>query len=233
MKKLLVTTITILALCCFSCDNEPYDGEIFTGEPAGEIPADPVDPVDPDPTDPTPIGSTQLADYDYIKNFSSGGETTTFVTDFVINANNQFLSQNTSFTFFGTTVDAVSNIIRDEMSRVTQVRTSIGNVLVNRTIVNYNLNKITDITFEDLEDPSGSFTFDYTHVNNVVTRTEEGSNFSTIFTFDPTTSKLVQRETLENGTVIKTEDISYDSNGNLTSVVITGQDANTYTYTYD
>jgi hypothetical protein len=38
---------------------------------------------------------------------------------------------------------------------------------------------------------------------------------------------------MENGTIVKTENISYDSNGNITSIVITGQDANTYTYAHD
>jgi hypothetical protein len=236
MRNIIALPLVILVLCCFSCDNEPYDGEIILGQPATGIPTEPTpDPVDPDPVDPTPGGggSLQLADYDYIKNFSDATGETTFVTDFVINANNQFLSQNTSFTLFGTTVDAVSNIIRDENSRITEVRTSIDGTLVNRTTVVYNLNKITDITFEDLQDPTGDFVFSFTHVNNVITCTKEGTNFSTIFTFDPVTSKLVQRETLQNGTVIKTEDISYDSNGNLITAVITGQDANTFTYTYD
>ncbi|WP_298510689.1 hypothetical protein [uncultured Kordia sp.] len=234
MKKIVLLTTTVLAFCCFSCDNEPYDGEIIIEQPSTGMPTDPE--PDPDPVDPNPPtgGSLQLADYDYIKTFSSGtGDETTFVTDFVINANNQFLSQNTMFTFLGITVNGVGNIIRDENSRVTQVRTTVDGVLINRTTVTYNLDKVTDITYEDLQDASENFVFSFTHLNNEVTRTREGTNFSTKFTFDETTSKLIKRETMESGTVIKTENISYDSNGNLTSAVITGQDANTYSYMHD
>ncbi|MFK7750475.1 MAG: hypothetical protein AB8B65_18940 [Kordia sp.] len=232
MKKTVLLTTIILAFCCFSCDNEPYDGGIYT-EPTSEEPTDPVDPEPVDPT-PEPTGSLQLSDYDYIKNFSSGlGDETTFISDFVINANNQFLSQNTMFTFLGITVNGVGNIIRDENSRVTQVRTSVDGVLINRTIVEYNLNKINEIRYEDLEDASENFTFVFTHANNEITRMRMGTNSTTKFTFNETTSRLIKRETMESGTVIKTENISYDANTNLTSVVITGQDANTYTYMHD
>ncbi|EDP97469.1 hypothetical protein U8527_03910 [Kordia algicida OT-1] len=236
MKKTIIITTTILAFCLFSCDNEPYEGEIIIETSSGN-PTDPInpnpDPVDPNPTDPTG-GSLQLSDYDYMKSFSSTtGDETSFTADFVINLNNQFTAQNTTLTIFGITVNGVGNIIRDENSRVREVRTTVDGVLVNRTSVSYTLDKISTIMYEDLEDASENFTFSYIHANNVVTRTKEGTNFSTRFTFDPSTSKLMLRETMENGMTIKTETISYDSNGNLTSSVITGQDANTFTYTYD
>lgn len=235
MKKIVLITTIIVACCCFSCDNEPYESEIFIESPSIGTPTDPVDPdpVDPDPTDPTG-GSLQLSDYDYMKSFSSAtGDETSFTADFVINLNNQFTSQNTTITFFGITVNGVGNIIRDENSRIRELRTTVDGVLVNRTTVTYVLNDISEISYEDLEDASENFTFTFIHANNVITRTKEGTNFTTKFTFDPTTSKLVLRETMENGAVIKTETISYDGNNNLTSAVITGQDANTFTYTYD
>lgn len=239
MKKTFLYTAIILTLVCFSCDNEPYDGEIFienptTGNPT--IPTDPTDPTDPvDPIDPTTPGmSLQLADYDYIKSFSDNtGDETTFSTDFVINSQNQFTAQNTSITFFGITVNGVGNVVRDQNSRVIEVRSSVDGTIINRTTVSYILDKISQIDFEDLQDAADSFTFTYVHNNNVITRTKEGTNFSTRFTFDATTSKLVGRETMENGTVIKTETLSYDNSGNLTSAIFTGQDANTFTYTYD
>ncbi|MCH2196171.1 hypothetical protein [Kordia sp.] len=236
MKRIILLTTTVLAFCCFSCDNEPYEGEIFIEQPSVGTPTDPNPDPDPDPVDPNPpaSGSLQLADYDYIKTFSSGtGDDTTFITDFVINANNQFLSQNTMFTFLGITVNGAGNVIRDEFSRVTEVRTSVDGTLINRTTVTYNLDKITDIVYEDLQDASENFTFSFIHLNNEVIRTKEGTNLSTKFTFDENTSRLIKRETMENGTVVKTENISYDSNSNLTSSVITGQDANTYSYMYD
>jgi hypothetical protein len=234
MKKTLSYLLFSLLLVCISCDNEPYDGEIIIEQPATGNPTPDPEP-DPDPVDPNPVpsASTQLADYDYIKTFSSAGDDTTFSTDFTINLNNQFISQNTMFTFLGITVNGVSTVIRDEFSRVTQVRTFVDDVLINRTTISYNLDKITDISYEDLEDASENFIFSYTHTNNAITRVKEGANRSTKFTFDTTTNKLVVRETMENGTIVKTENISYDSNGNITSIVITGQDANTYTYAHD
>ncbi|QHI36960.1 hypothetical protein IMCC3317_23310 [Kordia antarctica] len=238
MKKTVLFTTIILSLICFSCDNEPYEGEIFIADPSTGNPTDPGngDPTDPvDPTDPTNPGTTlQLADYDYMKSFSSplGGETS-FTADFVINSQNQFTAQNTSITFLGTTVNGVGAVIRDQNSDVIELRTTVDNILVNRTTVTYNLGKVVEIAFEDLQDPVDSFTFSFIHNNNEITRTKEGTNFTTKFTFDATTSKLLKRETIENGTINKTEIISYDAAGNLTSAVITGQDANTYTYTYD
>lgn len=238
MKKIYLFATLVLACLCFSCDNEPYEGEIFLGEPTTGNPTTPTDPdpdpVDPDPVDPTPGGSLQLSDYDYIKSFTTTtGDQTTFTSDFVINANNQFTSQNTTFMIFGTTVNGVGSILRDENSRVREVRTTVDGVLVNRTTVSYLLDKISEIVYEDLEDPSENFTFSFVHLNNVTTRTKEGTIFSTRFTFSETTSRLILRETMENGSVVKTETISYDTAGNLSSAVITGQDANTYTYTYD
>lgn len=234
MKKTLSYLFLSLLLVCISCDNEPYDGEIIIEQPVTGNPTPDSEP-DPDPVDPNPVpsASTQLADYDYIKTFSSAGDDTAFSTDFTINLNNQFISQNTMFTFLGITVNGMSTVIRDEFSRVTQVRTFVDDVLINRTTISYNLDKITDISYEDLEDASENFIFSYTHTNNAITRTKEGTNRSTKFTFDTTTNKLVVRETMESGTIVKTENISYDSNGNITSIVITGQDANTYTYAHD
>ena len=237
MKKTRSYVFALLLLVCFSCDNEPYDGEIFIETPTTGNPTDPTDPdpVDPTPTDPTNPGtSMQLADYDYMKTFSStAGDETSFTADFTINANNQFLAQNTTLTLLGMTINATANIFRDENSRVTQVRTTVGGTIVNRTIVSYNLDKIIEIRYEDLDDPSENFTFSFTHANNVITRTKEDTPFSTKFTFDDSTNKLTLRETMQNGSVIKTEVISYDANGNLTAAVITGQDANTYAYSYD
>ncbi len=236
MKKAFLFTTIIIAFLCFSCDNEPYDGEIFIENPTTGTPTDPTDPVDPiDPVDPTTPGtSLQLADYDYIKSFSSTpGDETTFTTDFVINTNNQFTAQNTSITIFGITVNGVGSVIRDQNSRVTEIRTTVNGVIINRTTVSYILDKVSQIAYEDLQDAVDSFTFTFVHNNNVITRTKEGTNFSTRFTFDATTSKLINRETMENGAVIKAETLSYDNSGNLTSTVFTGQDANTFTYTYD
>lgn len=239
MKKVHTYVSILLLLICFSCNNEPYDDDIIIETPTTETPTDPTnpDPVDPNPnpTDPTtPGASMQLADYDYIKTFTSTpGNETSFTADFVINANNQFLAQNTTFTFLGTTVNGTANILRDENSRVTQVRTTVDGTIVNRTIVTYNLDKITEIRYEDLQDSSEDYTFTFIHLNNVITRTKENTNSTTKFTFDDTTNKLILRETMENGNVVKTETISYDTNGNLSSAVITGQDANTFTYSYD
>ena len=238
MKKLLLFTTIILAFLCFSCDNEPYDGEIFVEDttivPTTPTEPDPVDP-EPDPVDPTTPGSSlQLADYDYIKNFASTpGNDISFITDFVINSQNQFTSQNTSITIFGITIDGVANVIRNPNSNIIELRSSVDGVIINRTTITYSLDKITQIDYEDLQDAADSFTFTFIHSNEIVTRTKQGTNFSTKFTFDTTTSKLIKRETIESGAVIKTETISYDGSGNLTSAVITGQDANTYTYSYD
>jgi hypothetical protein len=233
MKKTLLLTSVLLAFLCFSCDDEPLGADIAIENPTTGTPTDPTDPTDPvDPTDPGT--SLQLADYDYIKSFdSTPGNEISFTADFVINSQNQFTSQNTSITILGITINGVGNVIRDSNSNIIELRTTVGGTVINRTTVTYLLNKISQIAFEDLQDAVDSFTFTFVHNNNIITRTKEGTNFSTKFTFDNTTSKLAERETMENGAVIKTETISYNASGNLTSAVITGQDADTYTYSYD
>jgi len=124
-------------------------------------------------------------------------------------------------------------VIRNPSSNIIELRSSVGGTIINRTTITYSLDKIVQIDYEDLQDAADSYSFTFIHSNEVITRTKEGTIFSTKFTFDTTTSKLIQRETLESGAVVKTETISYDNSGNLTSVVITGEDADTYTYSYD
>ncbi|WP_046756561.1 hypothetical protein [Kordia jejudonensis] len=236
MKKTFVLTTIVLAFLCFSCDNEPVDFEIIVEEvPAVVNPTepDPVDPMNPDPNPPTdPGGDIQLSNYNYGKVFTSNGSDTSFTTDFTINSQNQFLSQNTSLTFLGITVDANAAIIRDQNTRVIGAITRIGGVITNRASVTYNVGKIATIVYEDLEDATENFTFTFSHFVNEVTRVKEGTIYSTKFTFDDD-NRLIKRETMESGVVVKTENITYDSNGNLVSAAITGQDPNTFTYTHD
>jgi len=47
MKKITLFAIITLVFLCFSCDNEPYDGEIFIEDTTIEVPTTPTDPVDP------------------------------------------------------------------------------------------------------------------------------------------------------------------------------------------
>lgn len=236
-KPLLVTTTIILALFCFSCDNEPVDftvevESVDSGNPTGEDPNDSDDGDDDMDDDGNPNTSMQLSGYDYMKSFDANGDTSTFSTDFTINSQNQFTAQQTTIQIFGTTVVGTATINRNPSSQIIRSRTVVGGTTTNETNVSYLLGKISEITYEDFEDASENYTFIFSHNNNVVTREKQGTTYSTKFTFNDN-GKLTLRETMENGAVVKTENITYDTTGNLTSAVITGQDANSFTYTYD
>ncbi|WP_298416665.1 hypothetical protein [uncultured Kordia sp.] len=238
MKKTFLSTAIVLAFLCFSCNNEPVDFEIVVEEiPTNGTPTDPDpgNPTDPDPgtpTDPNPGNSNQLSNYTYVKEFTAAGNDTSFDTDFNINNQNQFTSQDTSLTLFGTTINANAAVIRDQNTKVIGVITRVDGTIINRASVTYNVGKIADITYEDLQDATEDFVFTFTHLNNEVTRTKEGTIYSTKFTFS-NNNRLIKRETMESGVIVKTENITYDSNGNLIMSEITGQNPNTYTYTHD
>lgn len=237
MKKVLLLTTIVIAFLCFSCDNEPVEFEIITEEvPTNGNPTDPEpgNPTDPGtPTGPNTGDSNQLSNYSYLKQFTAAGNDTSFNTDFNINSHNQFTSQDTSLTFFGTTINANAAVIRDQNTKVIGVITRVDGNIINRATVTYNVGKIAEIIYVDLQDASENYTFSFTHFNNIVTRTKEGTIYSTKFTFSTSTSRLTKRETMESGVVVRTENITYDSNGNLIMSEITGQNPNTYTYTHD
>ncbi len=237
MKKVLILTTVAITFLCFSCDNEPVEFEIITeevptnGNPTNPDPGNPTDPDPGNPTDPNTGDSNQLANYSYLKNFTANGNDTSFNTDFNINSHNQFTSQDTSLMLFGTTINANAAVIRDQNTKVIGVITRVDGTIINRASVTYNAGKIGDIIYEDLQDASENYTFSFTHFNNEVTRTKDGTIHSTKFTFNDD-NRLVKRETMESGVVVRTENITY-SNGNLVMSEITGQNPNTFTYTHD
>lgn len=221
MKKIILILLTLSLFT--ACENEPLDSDYTQQDQDGG---------DDDEGGNQNGGLFAMSSYTYNKAIDTGAGFSTIDTDFSINASGQISSQNTRFEFFGTIVDGTAPVIRDSNGRIIETSVSDTSGILSTTSIVYSGNSIVQINFVDTQFSEENYTYNIAHNGNISTRTEVGSTESMIFTFD-NENKLIERETLDNGSSIRIENHSYDSNDNLVSSVMTGNGARTFTYTYD
>ncbi len=102
----------------------------------------------------------------------------------------------------------------------------------NEYIITYTSGEISQITYDYFEDDLDDYIYNFTYNGNVITRTEVGSSISTVFTLN-TSNKITKKESFDGTASIQVETITYNSDGNCSNSITTGETNNTISYSYD
>ena len=226
MKK---TFLLFLSLSLFTaCDNEPLEGEFFgLADPDGEQTGGGGSESD----DLT----LSLYELDTDVTFSLLGTTIQTVTRSDLNVSNNIL---TSSSIEVTVPPAPAETETQTYTRngqgqiVSDVSVNAAGTTTNEYTITYENGQISQITYDYYEDDEDDYTYNFTYSGNVATRTEVGSNISTVFTQD-NSNRLIKKESFDGTTSIQVETITYDSNGNCATSVRTGETDSNSTYSYD
>ncbi|WP_034061437.1 hypothetical protein [Lacinutrix jangbogonensis] len=234
MKKALLILFTIALFT--GCENEPIDSSLT-------VITNPSNPTNP--TNPTNPGSESsdltlsLYELDTDISFSLFGTPIQTVTNSDINiTNNVITSSNIELSVQGSTpVLENQTITRNGSGQViSDVSTTLSGAVTNEYFITYTSGNITEITYNyyDQEDPSfdENYTYNFTYSGNTITRTKVGSSIETLFSLN-TSNKLVKKESFDNSVSILAEELTYNSDGNISNSITTGESEGEQSYNYD
>jgi hypothetical protein len=108
---------------------------------------------------------------------------------------------------------------------------SAGSV-TNRTTFTYTGDNITQIAFEDFEDPSENYTYTFTYTGNTVLRTNVAAAETMLYTFN-SNSQLISMESFSGTTSTQLEVLTYDTNGNCVNSTLSGDTNVSNSFLYD
>ncbi|WP_397364848.1 hypothetical protein [Olleya sp. R77988] len=225
MKKLF---LIVLSLSLFTaCENEPLEGE-FLGVDGG---------TGTGGTGGTGGGSSsndlQLSSYTFdVDTEIPFLGPITINTDFTFNTDNKVSDLDVDTVFFGQTIAATGTIQRDSNGKIISSKNFEGTTQINQTNISYSGDNITEIMFDDFQDDAEDYTYTFTTSGNEITKTEAGNPTTTVYTTD-TSGRLIQKESFEAGLSIQLENLTYDANGNCTTVISSGENDNNTTYGFD
>lgn len=225
MKQLLLILLSITLFT--ACDNEPLDADVLNNNQnnngngnnnGGNNNNDPLalNQYSLDMNSTVPLFGTLIVD-----------------SDFNFNANNVASTATIASTFFGNTATENVTFSRNNAGQITGFVSVSSGVTTNETNVAYNsVGNISEIQFNFVADDEDDYTYNFTYNGNTITRTEIGSNISTIFTLN-SNNLLVRKESFDGDNAILLEVLTYDGNGNCITSVITGEDNTSANFTYD
>lgn len=153
-------------------------------------------------------------------------------SDFNFNANNVVNTATISSTFFGNTTVENLSYTRNNSGQIISNTSVSSSITTNETLIIYNGDDISEISYNFLLDDEEDYTYTFAYNDNTITRTELGSNISTIFTLN-NNNLLIRKESFDGTNSILLEILAYDANGNCISSVISGEDNASANFAYD
>lgn len=219
MKKVLLILLSLTVMT--SCENEPLDPDLTGGGDDGG-------------------GGNMSEELLALSSYSFDTNTTIpFFGEIIINVDYSFNSDNliddiiTDSPIFGQEITTNTEVLRDNNNNIIQTNTYYLGNLSDVTTITYNgSNQITQISYNDIESNDEDYTFNYSYNGNEVTKTQVGSDITTVYNFN-SSNQLVKKESFQSGNSIQLETLAYDTMGNVTSSVMTGEINTTSSYSYD
>lgn len=224
MKQLILILLSITIFT--ACDNEPLDADVINNNQNNNGNGN----NNGNNNNDNPLALSQYS-YDINSTVPLFG-TIIVNTDFNFNANNRATTATIASTFFGTTSTENLSFSRDNAGQVTGFISVSSGVTTNETTVTYSDANISEIDYNYIPDDEDDYTYNFSYNGNTVTRTEVGSNISTVFTFN-NSNQLVKKESFDGTNAILTEVLSYDGNGNCIASVISGEDNTSSNFVFD
>ena len=228
MKKLLVILLSISLFT--ACENEPLEGE-FIG---ADIPVDNEGNGDGTGSDSADL-TLNVYELDTDISFSFFGIPFQTITRSDANiSNNIITSSNIEISVNDSPFESeTQTITRNGSGQITSdISVNSSGETTNEYIITYTNGQISQITYDYFEDDLDDYIYNFTYNGNVITRTEVGSSISTVFTLN-TNNQIIKKESFDGTTSIQVETITYNSDGNCSNSITSGETNNTISYTYD
>ncbi|WP_178983622.1 hypothetical protein [Winogradskyella helgolandensis] len=224
MKKLILLVFTLAFVT--SCDNEPIDsaytqgGGGSTGGGNGSESAD---------------LTLSVYELDSQINVVFFGLPIESITNSSFNiANDKIISGTNALSANGSPFENENlSITRNASGQITSnISVNTAGITTNETIINYTNGVVSNITYDYYDDDDEDYNYNFTYDGNTITRTEEGSTISTVFTVDGS-DRIIKKESFEGGSSIQTETVAYNAAGNITSSTITGEIQRNIVFQFD
>ena len=223
MKKLVLIFLALTLVT--SCDNEPLDpaytnGGSDNGGGSGSESSD-----------------LTLSLYELDTQISFDFFGTPFVTntksDFSISDNKIASGVNQASVNGSPFVTENQQITRNGSNQIiSDTSTNAAGEITNETLITYTNGVVSNITYDYYDDDEDDYNYNFTYDGNTITRTNEGSTISTVFTVD-SSDRVIKKESFDGDASIQAETIAYDAAGNITSSTTTGQIQSNTTYQFD
>ncbi|GGW72112.1 hypothetical protein DFQ11_10116 [Winogradskyella epiphytica] len=217
MKKIIYLLFSLALVT--SCDNEPLDPDLMNGGGASE----------------NPDLGLYMYELDTKINFSFFGTPFETVTnsDLMI-TNNKFVSSSNAVSTNGSPfITENQTLTRNSSGKITSdVSVNASGTTTNETLITYTNGRISQISYNYYGDDEDDFIYNFAYEGNTITRTEQGSTISTIFTTDGS-NRIIKKESFDDGNLILKETIAYNAIGNITSSTTTGETNNNVIYQFD
>ena len=227
MKKLLIITLSLFIFS--ACEDEPLGSSIIVENPNPN--------PDPNPGDGGNSNDLSLSVYelDTEINISFFGTSIQTITNSDLNIENDILVSGTNaISVEGSPFVVETQVItRNQDGQViSDISVDSNNLTTNEYIITYSNGNIETISYDYFEGDSDDFFYTFSFDNNTITRTEQGTAITTIFTLD-NSGRLIQKESFDDGLSILNEVVTYGSSGNIESSLISGELNQSVTYSFD
>ena len=231
MKKVILLLLSISLFT--ACENEPIDSALFgTENPTGGGQTGGGGTGGGTGGGGSESNDLTLSSYSFNTETEAPIIGNTIVdTDFVM-GNNKVVTLNINSVFFGTNVTGSGTLERDGSGRLSALKAFQSGMQVSETTISYTGNDISTIVYDDFEDDTEDYTYTFTTNGNVISRTSSVSDITVEYTFNGS-NQLTKKESMDSGSILQTELLTYDANGNCTNVNTTGENENATTYGFD
>jgi hypothetical protein len=227
--KKIVLILLILSLFT-ACENEPLDPDLTE---QGEGAAD--DDVDEDDSE---SGDLTLSVYELDTQLNANvfGIPIEAITNATFNiSNNKIISGTNALSANGAPFETKNQTItRNASGQITSnVSVNTEGVTTNETHVAYTNAMISQISYDFyIDEDDEDYIYNITYSGNTITRTEEGSSISTVFTLDGL-DRIIKKESYDGTFSIQTETVTYTGEGNIGSSTTIGEVERDITYLFD
>lgn len=223
MKKILLITFSLFIFT--ACENEPLDPFLATEDPI-------TDPGGGSESDDLSLSVYEL-DIDLNISFFGTPIQSTTNSDLIIE-NDKYVSGNIAFSVDGGPfINETQTVTRNQDGQmISEISVDESNTVTNETIVTYLDGNVETISYDYFEDDVDDYFYTFTYDANTITRVEQESNITTVFTLD-STGRIIQKESFENDISIQKEIVTYSPEGNIDSSIITGEIERNTTFSFD
>lgn len=224
MKKLILVLLTLSLFT--ACDNEPIDSDLLNQDQGGSD--------DDGGTDSSDL-TLSLYELDTKVNISFFGFPLETITNSDLNISENKIASSSAAVSVNSSPFVTENqtITRNGSGQITSdISVNSEGVTTNEYIISYADGNISQIIYDYFEDDEEDYVYNFTYSDNTITRTEVGSDISTVFTLD-SSNRVIKKESFDGEFSIQEENVTYAAIGNITSSTVTGETENAVTYEFD